>query len=217
MDDAAQGHDQPDLGETDDMVPSRRALLRLGALGGAAIVTIRPAVAQAATSVLTCQIPVPDSRRAGQFIAADGAVVPPGTAGAFAPPGAPLRGGACEATSKPSRSSRSPTPAASPTHLRHASGSLRTTSHETTSPKACAYPEKPFPPSVRSAFCTACIDAKYDARSRTPRTRMQGSEIPPAIVLTPGKPCTPPQWRSGAQTLRQFEDSLPLSNSTACG
>ena len=72
--------------------PSRRALLRLGAIGGAAIVTIRPAVAQAATSVLTCQIPVPDPARAGQYVAADGSVVPPGTAGAFAPPAAPLKG-----------------------------------------------------------------------------------------------------------------------------
>lgn len=73
-------------------ITSRRALLRLGALGGAAIVTIRPAVAQAATSVLTCHIPVPDPARAGQHIAADGSLVPPGTAGAFAPPGAPLKG-----------------------------------------------------------------------------------------------------------------------------
>jgi hypothetical protein len=71
---------------------SRRALLRLGALGGAAIVTIRPAIAQAATSVLTCQIPVPDPARAGKYVAADGTLVPPGTAGAFAPPVGPLKG-----------------------------------------------------------------------------------------------------------------------------
>lgn len=90
MDDRANGAGH-DAG-AEDGVASRRALLRLGALGGAAIVTIRPAVAQAATSVLTCQIPVPDPGRAGNYIAADGAVVPPGTAGAFAPPGAPLKG-----------------------------------------------------------------------------------------------------------------------------
>jgi hypothetical protein len=90
MDDQVQGAGQAN--ETDGEAPSRRALLRLGALGGAAIVTIRPAVAQAATSVLTCEIPVPDPSRGGQFIAADGSVVPPGTAGAFAPPGAPLKG-----------------------------------------------------------------------------------------------------------------------------
>jgi hypothetical protein len=90
MDDRESGAGQFERAE--DAVASRRALLRLGALGGAAIVTIRPAVAQAATSVLTCQIPVPDPARAGQFIAADGQLVPPGTAGAFAPPGAPLKG-----------------------------------------------------------------------------------------------------------------------------
>jgi hypothetical protein len=73
-------------------IPSRRGLLRLGAVGAAAIVTIRPAVAQTATSVLTCQIPVPDPGRTGQYIAADGSVVPAGTVGAFAPPGAPLKG-----------------------------------------------------------------------------------------------------------------------------
>ena len=78
--------------EAADSVQSRRALLRLGALGAGAVITIRPAVAQAATSVLTCQIPVPDPSRGGQYIAADGSVVAPGTAGAFAPPGAPLKG-----------------------------------------------------------------------------------------------------------------------------
>jgi len=90
MNDQANEAGQEPLSE--DGVASRRALLRLGALSAAAVVTIRPAVAQAATSVLTCQIPVPDPTRGGSFIAADGAVVPPGTAGAFAPPGAPLRG-----------------------------------------------------------------------------------------------------------------------------
>jgi len=89
MDDRASEAGQ-DAG-ADEGVASRRALLRLGALSAAAIVTIRPAVAQAATSVLTCQIPVPDAARAGSYIAADGAVVAPGTAGAFAPPGAPLK------------------------------------------------------------------------------------------------------------------------------
>ena len=61
----------------------RRAMLRLGGLGVAAVVTIRPAIAQAATSVLTCQIPVPDAARGGSHIAADGSTVPAGTAGAF--------------------------------------------------------------------------------------------------------------------------------------
>ena len=73
-------------------VPDRRQLLRLGGLGVAAVVTIRPAIAQAATSVLMCQIPVPDAGRAGSYIAADGSVVPTGTAGAFAGSTTPLKG-----------------------------------------------------------------------------------------------------------------------------
>jgi hypothetical protein len=35
---------------------------------------------------------VPDSGRAGSYIAADGTVVPAGTRGAFAPPGRPFKG-----------------------------------------------------------------------------------------------------------------------------
>ncbi len=82
------GVDRPENDETGAKAgDNRRALLRLGALGAAAIVTIRPAIAQAATSVLTCTIPVPDPGRAGSHIAADGSVVPAGTAGAY--PGAP--------------------------------------------------------------------------------------------------------------------------------
>lgn len=86
-DEAAQQPNSADAAE-----PSRRALFRLGAIGAAAVVTIRPAIAQAATSVITCQIPVPDPGRAGQYIAADGRTVPAGTAGAFAPPRTPLKG-----------------------------------------------------------------------------------------------------------------------------
>jgi len=70
----------------------RRQLLRLAGLGVAAVVTIRPAIAQAATSVLTCQIPVPDAARTGSYIAADGSVVPTGTAGAFPGSTVPLKG-----------------------------------------------------------------------------------------------------------------------------
>lgn len=71
---------------------TRRTLLRLGVLGTAAVVTIRPALAQAAASVITCQVPVPDMGRAGSYIAADGSVVPAGTAGAFPGAPTPLRG-----------------------------------------------------------------------------------------------------------------------------
>ncbi|MGD9812201.1 MAG: hypothetical protein AB7U35_12860 [Sphingobium sp.] len=62
--------------------PVRRRLL-LGGGAAAAIVTVRPALAQTAASVLHCQIPVPDPARSGQYISADGALVPPGTEGAF--------------------------------------------------------------------------------------------------------------------------------------
>lgn len=72
-------------------VTSRRALM-LGAVGATAIVSIRPALAQTAASVITCQIPVPDPGRAGSYIAADGTVVPARTPGSFAPAGTPFKG-----------------------------------------------------------------------------------------------------------------------------
>lgn len=81
--------------ETQDEVKApdagRRALM-LGAIGASAVLTVRPALAQSAASVLNCQIPVPDPARAGQYIAADGSLVPPGTAGAFAPSPRPFTG-----------------------------------------------------------------------------------------------------------------------------
>lgn len=70
----------------------RRNALRLGAAGATAILTIKPAIAQAATSVLNCQIPVPDPARSGQYIAADGTLVAPGTVGAVAPAPRPFTG-----------------------------------------------------------------------------------------------------------------------------
>ncbi len=65
----------------------RRRTLMLGAVAASAVVTVRPALAQTAVSVMNCQIPVPDAPRSGQYIAADGKLVAPGTAGAF--PGSP--------------------------------------------------------------------------------------------------------------------------------
>ncbi|MFA6122840.1 MAG: hypothetical protein WCS75_09565 [Sphingomonas sp.] len=79
--------DMPDL-----PTPTRRRALMLGAVGAAAVVSIRPALASTAASISTCEIPVPDSGRAGSYIAADGSVVPAGTKGAFAPPGRPFKG-----------------------------------------------------------------------------------------------------------------------------
>jgi hypothetical protein len=69
---------------------SRRALM-LGAVSASAIVSIRPALAQTNASVMNCEIPVPDPGRAGQYIAADGKLVPAGTQGAFPPAGAPFK------------------------------------------------------------------------------------------------------------------------------
>ena len=66
--------------------PSRRQLLMGGAVAASAIVSIRPALANTAASVLNCTIPVPDQGRSGNYIAPNGQIVPAGTQGAF--PGA---------------------------------------------------------------------------------------------------------------------------------
>jgi hypothetical protein len=72
--------------------PGRRTVLALGAAAASTVITIRPALAQTAGSVLNCEIPVPQPRSAGSYIAADGSLVAPGTPGSYAPPGRPLRG-----------------------------------------------------------------------------------------------------------------------------
>ncbi|WP_083672054.1 hypothetical protein [Sphingomonas montana] len=64
----------------------------LGAAGASMVVTIRPALAQTATSVLTCEIPVPQPRQSGGWLLRDGTVVPPYTRGAVRPPYQPLKG-----------------------------------------------------------------------------------------------------------------------------
>jgi hypothetical protein len=71
---------------------NRRRVLMLGAATVAAAVTVRPAFAQTAVSVLNCEIPIPQPTQHGQYIAADGSVVAPGTAGAFPGPSRPFRG-----------------------------------------------------------------------------------------------------------------------------
>lgn len=81
---------------SDDSEPTlsttRRRALMLGAVGASAVVSIRPALAQAAASVSNCEIPVPDPGRAGSHIAADGSLVAPGTPGSFAPAARPFKG-----------------------------------------------------------------------------------------------------------------------------
>jgi len=73
-------------------VPSRRTMLVLGAAAVTTVVTVRPALAQTAGSVLNCEIPVPGPQAGGQYIAADGSLVAPGTAGAAPPLARPLKG-----------------------------------------------------------------------------------------------------------------------------
>jgi hypothetical protein len=82
--------DQPKEGMLTN--PSRRTVLALGAAAASTVVTIRPALAQTAGSVLTCEIPVPGPRAGGQYIAADGTLVAPGTPGSFAPAARPITG-----------------------------------------------------------------------------------------------------------------------------
>jgi hypothetical protein len=87
-------------GQTDDgqeaggkgFVPSRRTMLVLGAAAVSTVVTVRPALAQTAGSVMHCEIPVPGPQAGGQYIASDGSLVAPGTAGAAPPLARPLNG-----------------------------------------------------------------------------------------------------------------------------
>jgi hypothetical protein len=73
-------------------VPSRRTVLVLGAVAASTVVTVRPALAQTAGSVLNCEIPVPGPQAGGSYVAADGSLVAPGTPGAAPPLTRPLRG-----------------------------------------------------------------------------------------------------------------------------
>ena len=73
-------------------VPSRRTMLVLGAAAASTVVTVRPALAQTAGSVMNCEIPVPGPQAGGQYVAQDGSLVAPGTAGAAPPLARPLKG-----------------------------------------------------------------------------------------------------------------------------
>lgn len=78
---ASEDHQQ---GENPGIVTRRRALM-MGAVTASAVVSIKPALAQTAGSVLNCEIPIPGNHAAGGYIAPDGKVVPPDTPGAFPP------------------------------------------------------------------------------------------------------------------------------------
>ena len=64
----------------------------MGAAAASTVVTIRPALAQTAGSVLNCEIPVPGPHAAGSYIAPDGQTVASMTPGAIPPLPRPLRG-----------------------------------------------------------------------------------------------------------------------------
>lgn len=78
--------------DRNEAVPTRRRVLTLGAVTAAAVVSIRPALAQTAGSVMTCEIPVPDPGRAGSYIDPQGQIVPSGTKGAFPGANRPFKG-----------------------------------------------------------------------------------------------------------------------------
>ena len=72
--------------------PTRRTVLAFGAAAASTVVTIRPALAQTAGSVLNCEIPVPAPETGGDYIAADGTLVAPGTPGSYPPAPRPITG-----------------------------------------------------------------------------------------------------------------------------
>lgn len=78
--------------EGESFVPSRRTVLMFGAAAASTVITVRPALAQTAGSVLNCEIPVPGPHAAGNYIGQDGLPVAPGTPGAAPPLARPLRG-----------------------------------------------------------------------------------------------------------------------------
>jgi hypothetical protein len=91
-----QDCDKPEKAATkpgnDRLASGRRGVLMLGAVAASSVVTIRPALASTAASVLNCKIPIPDPQHAGQYIAQDGKLVGAGTAGAVSPAPRPLTG-----------------------------------------------------------------------------------------------------------------------------
>ncbi len=62
---------------------NRRQILMLGAVGASAVMSVRPALAQSAASVLNCSIPVPDASHGGRAVALDGSLVDTGTPGSY--------------------------------------------------------------------------------------------------------------------------------------
>jgi hypothetical protein len=72
--------------------PTSRRALMLGVAAASAVVTVRPALAQTAGSVLNCQIPVPGPHGTGMNIDAYGQLVTPDTPGSFTATGQKFTG-----------------------------------------------------------------------------------------------------------------------------
>jgi hypothetical protein len=62
---------------------TRRRALMLGAVTASAVVSVRPALAQSAASVMNCEIPVPGPHGTGMNIDSYGKLVPRDTPGSF--------------------------------------------------------------------------------------------------------------------------------------
>ena len=89
---APAGNDWPAAPAGNDWQPTRRRALMMGAVAASAVVSVRPALAQAAGSVLNCEIPVTGPHGAGRNIAADGTLVAADTPGSFAATGQKFTG-----------------------------------------------------------------------------------------------------------------------------
>ncbi len=72
--------------------PTSRRALMLGAAAASAVVSVRPALAQTAGSVLNCQIPVPGPHGTGMNIDPYGKLVTPDTPGSFTATGQKFTG-----------------------------------------------------------------------------------------------------------------------------
>lgn len=72
--------------------PTTRRALMLGAVAASAVVSVRPALAQAAGSILNCEIPVPGPHGTGMNIDAYGKLVARDTPGSFVATGQKFTG-----------------------------------------------------------------------------------------------------------------------------
>ena len=90
-------HDQEPAAQQPHTEPDRpasrgRRVLMIGAVTAGAVVSIRPALAQTAGSVMNCEIPVPDAGHRGMSVAADGSLVANGTQGSVPGSGRAFKG-----------------------------------------------------------------------------------------------------------------------------